>query len=99
MPHEASEQIAERLRVHHRAHRAAVILEDDLVSGEPAQRGELVPRTGDVPLGNEIRQEHEAVVAVAGALLLAQLREVGIAHHWASLWNGVPPAAPPAASR
>ena len=99
MPHEASEQIAERPRVHHRAHGVAVILEDDLVSGEPAQRVKLVPRTGDVPLGNEIRQEHEAVVAVPGALLLAQLRETGIAHHWASLWSGVHPAAPSAASR
>ena len=48
MPHEAPEQIAERLRVHHRAHGAAVILQDDLVAGEPAQPVELVPNPVDV---------------------------------------------------
>ena len=99
MPHEAPEQIAERLRIHHRAYRAAVILQDDLVASELAQCDELVPNPVDVPPRNEIRQEHEAVTEVAGALLSAQPREIGIAHYRASLRSCAHSAALPAESR
>ena len=76
MPHEAPEHVAERLRVHHRAHRAAIILEDDFVAGKPAQLIEFVPHPGDVSPRNEIWQEYEAVITVPCALLPAQSREI-----------------------